>query len=61
MANPGAKPPGGWAVGVVVALVVLAATAPLLIALAHALLPLVIVVGAVAVVVRLAFFHTRRW
>jgi hypothetical protein len=61
MASPGVKPPGGWAVGAVVALVVLAVTAPLLIALAHALLPLAVVIGVVAVALRLAFFHTRRW
>ncbi|MGA7966751.1 MAG: hypothetical protein WCB49_12870 [Gammaproteobacteria bacterium] len=56
-----AKPPGGWLITAVIALVVLAAIAPLLIGLSHALLPLVIVVGVVAVVVRLVFFHTRKW
>jgi hypothetical protein len=45
---------------VVVALVVLAAVAPALIGLSHALVP-VLIVGAIAVIaVRLAVFHTRR-
>lgn len=44
-----------------IALVLLAAIAPLLIELSRVLLPLVLVVGLVAVVVRLVFFHTRRW
>jgi hypothetical protein len=59
--NPGLKTPGGSLVTAIVALVLLAAVAPLLVALSHALLPLVIVVGVVAVVLRLVFFHTRRW
>jgi len=59
--NNSAKPPGGWAFGVVVTLVLLAATGPVLIALAHALLPLLIVVAVAVIAVRLAFFHTRRW
>jgi hypothetical protein len=32
-----------------------------LVALAQALVPLVIVGGIVAAVLRLVFFHTRRW
>lgn len=44
-----------------VVLVLLAATAPLLVALSRALLPLVLVVGVVVVVVRLVFFHTRNF
>jgi len=55
------KTPGGLLVTAIVTLVLLAATAPLLIDLSHALLPLVLVVGVVAVGLRLAFFHTRRW
>lgn len=50
-----------WLATVVVLLIVLAALAPTLIALGHALLPLVIAVGVVAVIVRLVFFHTRDW
>gem|GEM_PF-1766866 len=61
MTNPGMKTPGGLLVTAIVTLVLLAATAPLLIDLSHALLPLVLVVGVVAVGLRLAFFHTRRW
>lgn len=46
---------------VVVALLALAIAAPILINLSHALVP-VLIVGAVAViVVRLVFFHTRRF
>lgn len=47
-------------VGLVV-LSVLVSAGPTLVALAHALVPLVIVVGVLAVVLRLVFFHTRRW
>jgi len=60
VATPG-KQPGGLLVTAVIALVLLAALAPLLIELSHALLPLVLVVGVVAVALRLVFFHTRRW
>jgi low affinity Fe/Cu permease len=55
------KSPSGLVVTLVMALVLLAATAPLLVRLSQALVPLVIVVGVAAVVVRLVFFHTRRW
>lgn len=61
MANPGMKPSGDWLVTAVIVLVLLAAVAPLLIELSRALLPLVIVTAVAVVVVRLAFFHTRRW
>jgi hypothetical protein len=40
-------------------LLVVAAFAPTLIALSNALVPLVVVGGIVAVVLRLVFFHTR--
>jgi hypothetical protein len=55
------KSPGGLLTTCFVALVLLAAAAPLLIRLSQALLPLVLVVGVVAVVLRLVFFHTHRW
>lgn len=61
MTNPAAKPPGGWLITVIVALVLLATTAPLLIELSRALLPLVILLAVAAIAVRLVFFHTRRW
>jgi hypothetical protein len=52
---------GNSLAAVVVALLAIATVAPVLIALSHALVP-VLIVGAVAVIaVRLAFFHTRRW
>jgi hypothetical protein len=55
------KSPGNLLIGGIVALILLAAAAPLLIALSRALLPFVLVSGVVAVIVRLVFFHTRRW
>jgi len=55
------KPQGNLLVSCVVILVLLAAAAPLLIRLSHALIPLVIAVGVVAVVLRLVFFHTRNF
>jgi archaellum biogenesis protein FlaJ (TadC family) len=44
---------------VIVVLSILVSAGPTLIALAHAAVPLVIVGGIVAVVLRLVFFHTR--
>lgn len=61
MTNPAAKPPGGWLITATVALVFLAAIAPLLIQLSRALLPLVIGLTVAAIALRLVFFHTRRW
>ena len=61
MTNPGMKTPGGLLVTAIITVVLLAAAAPLLIALGHALLPLVFVVGVVAIALRLVFFHTRKW
>ena len=52
---------GSALVSVVVCLVALAVAAPLLIVLSHALVPVLIVGGAVVIAVRLAVFHTRRW
>lgn len=45
----------------IVGLVLLAAIAPALIALSHSLLPLVVVLTVAVAVLRLVFFHTRRW
>jgi len=58
--SPG-KTPGGLLATGIIALVLLAAIAPLLIELSRALLPLVVVVGLGVIVLRLVFFHTRRW
>jgi hypothetical protein len=55
------KSPTSLIVTAVVGLMIVAALAPSLIALSHALVPLVVVGGVVAVVLRLVFFHTRRW
>jgi hypothetical protein len=45
----------------VVGLVILAAIAPILLRLAHALVPVVLLGGMVACVVRVVGFYTRRW
>jgi hypothetical protein len=57
----GHKSPPNLAVTAVVALVVVAALAPTLIALSSALVPLIVVVAIAGVALRLVFFHTRRW
>lgn len=58
--SPSKSPSGLWVTAVVL-LVILTALAPMLIALSGALLPLVVVAGVVVVIVRLVFFHTRRF
>jgi len=45
----------------IVFLSVLVSAGPALVALVNAAVPLVLVVGVVAVGLRLVFFHTRRW
>ncbi len=45
----------------VVGLVVLVAAGPTLVCLAAALLPLVLVLGILAVALRLVWFYTSRW
>jgi len=55
------KSPPTYLLGLVVALLVVAAIAPALVSLAKAVLPLVIVLTIAAVVLRLVIFHTRRW
>lgn len=45
----------------IVVLAVLTSAGPTLVALLHAAVPLVIAGGVVAAVLRLIFFHTRRW
>jgi hypothetical protein len=52
---------GSYLFAVVVTLLALAAVAPALVGLSHALLPLVIVLGVVIIGVKLTIFHTRRW
>lgn len=46
---------------VIATLSVLVSAGPTLVKLAHAAVPLVVAVGAVVAVLRLVFFHTRRW
>jgi hypothetical protein len=55
------KTPFGIAVTLVMVLVTLAAITPMLIALSSALLPLIAVSTVAALVLRLVFFHTRKW
>jgi hypothetical protein len=55
------KSPASLAMTVVMVLVILAAIAPMLITLSGALLPLIAVASVAAVVLRLVFFHTRKW
>jgi hypothetical protein len=45
----------------IVLLAALTAAGPTIVALAHAAVPLVIAVGAVAVVLRVAWYFTQRW
>jgi hypothetical protein len=51
----------GTALAISLGLLLVAAVAPSLIALSDALVPLILVVGVVALALRLVFFHTRRW
>jgi hypothetical protein len=55
------KSPTTVIVTVAAALMVVAALSPQLIALSDALVPLIVVVGVVALILRLAWFATRRW
>lgn len=55
------KSPKTLIVTAAVGLMIVAALAPSLIALSQALVPLIVVGGVVAIIVRLVFFHTRRW
>jgi hypothetical protein len=57
----GHKSPTNLIVTAAIGLMVLAALTPSLVVLSHALLPLIVVVGVVLIVVRLVFFHTRKW
>lgn len=60
---PGHSPnkPVSYLVIGLVTLAVLVSAGPTLVALLHAAVPLVIVVGVLAAILRLIFFHTRRW
>lgn len=46
---------------IIASLMIVSALSPSLIALSHALVPLVIAAGVVIAILRLVFFHTRRW
>ena len=52
---------GAYLIVGIVALSVLVSAGPTLVALVNAAVPLVVAIGVVAVVLRLVFFHTRRW
>lgn len=55
------KSPATLVVTIAAVLMIVAALSPSLIALSHALVPLVVAVGVVGAILRLVFFHTRRW
>jgi len=50
-----------WLIAAVVGLAVLVSAGPTLVSLIHAAVPLVIAVGVVALLLRLVYFHTRKW
>lgn len=54
------KSPTTLIITAVAALLLVAAAAGPLIALSHALLPVIVAVGIVVAVLRLVFFHTRK-
>jgi hypothetical protein len=53
--------PINFMLAVVVTLAILVSAGPTLVAVMHAAIPLIAVGGVVAVILRLVFFHTRRW
>jgi hypothetical protein len=55
------KSPATTIVAAIAGLMVVAALSPQLIALAGALVPLIVIGALAAAVLRLIFFHTRRW
>jgi hypothetical protein len=55
------KSPTGLLVAAIVLLCFLVSAGPTLVALLDAAVPLVIVGGIVVAVLRLVFFHTRKW
>jgi hypothetical protein len=50
-----------WLVAAIVLLCFVVSAGPTLVAILHAAVPLVIVGGIVVAVLRLVFFHTRKW
>ncbi len=56
--SPSPPPKVFW---VMVAVLVMVAATPTLIVLFHAALPFLIVLAVAVVVIRLVWFHTRRW
>lgn len=55
------KAVSSFVLAVAVGLLVIGITAPVLTALAGALVPLVVVATVAAIALRLVFVHTRRW
>jgi hypothetical protein len=55
------KSPAGVVLWCLLGLLLLAAITPALITLFSAVLPVAVVLGVIVVIVRLVFFHTRRW
>lgn len=56
-----AQKPTTFLIVAIATLCVLVAAGPTLVAVMHAAVPLVAVGGVVAVILRLIFFHTRKW
>jgi hypothetical protein len=53
--------PVGWLVGSIVGLAVLVSAGPTVVALVHAAVPLIVVLAAVVVVLRLLWYFTNRY
>lgn len=45
----------------IISLCILVSAGPTLVAMMHAAIPLIAVGGVAAIILRLVFFHTRRW
>jgi hypothetical protein len=53
--------PFSWLLAAVLLWAILASIGPTLVALIEAAIPLVIALGVVAIALRIALFHTRKW
>jgi len=51
----------GFVIALIVGLAVISAAGPALVALAHAVTPLVLTLGCVFLVVRIVWYFTNRW
>jgi hypothetical protein len=55
------KSPTNYLIAAIVALCLLVSAGPTLVAVMNTAIPLIVVIGVVAVILRLVFFHTRKW